>query len=73
MRNKDSSSTPARNSHWLVRLVIYLLPKWEIREEMMCDQKYWMIYRVSFLGSYFFERWNTPETAEIRMRELQSR
>ena len=23
MRNKDSSSTPARNSHWLVRFVSY--------------------------------------------------
>jgi len=78
MNTQDAKPTLADSNRgavrgWLARLVIFLLPRWEIKEELMGGRLYWMIYRTSIFGSYFFERWNTPETAQIRLNELQSR
>jgi hypothetical protein len=58
---------------WIRLLINSLFPRWEIREEMMGGQKYWMIYRVWMGAAYFFERWNTSETSKIRLDELNSR
>jgi hypothetical protein len=43
---------------------------YEILEEMMGGEKFFMIYKKRLFGSYFFERWNSRETAERRMRDL---
>lgn len=49
-----------------------LKPEFEIREEPIGGTKHWMIYKYVFLtGWVFFERWNTPETAAVRLAELQ--
>jgi len=47
-------------------------PNWEIREEMMGGRKYWMIYRRGIFFSHFYERWNTNESAIIRLEELNN-
>ena len=42
-----------------------------IKEEIMCGEIYYMIYRrVFFIFGVFYERWNTDETAKIRLMEL---
>lgn len=44
--------------------------KFKTREEKMGGELYWMIYK-KYLGQWhFYERWNTPETAKIRLKEL---
>jgi hypothetical protein len=45
--------------------------KYFIKEEIMCNKLYYMIYINLFFGlSVFFERWNTIETATTRLSEL---
>ncbi len=47
------------------------MSKYYVKEELMCGEKYWMIYvRVFWIFSFFFERCNTLETADIRLSEL---
>lgn len=42
------------------------------RQELMCGETYWFIYRKSWLGSYFLERWNTKEACDQRLVELNT-
>lgn len=42
--------------------------KYEIRPEFLNNTEYWMIYK----NDHFYERWNTPEKAQIRLKELQT-
>lgn len=44
--------------------------KYKIIEEKMGGVLYWMIYKKWMWQEVFFERWNTPETAKIRLEEL---
>jgi hypothetical protein len=46
---------------------------YEIRYEKMGGTYYYMIYRKKFLWfSSFFERWNTPESVDMRITELRN-
>jgi hypothetical protein len=47
-------------------------PHYFIKPERMGGDLYFMIYFRRFGLSLFLERWNTPETSQIRLRELQS-
>jgi hypothetical protein len=42
-----------------------------IKPKMMGGQMHYMIYRKWLWIESFFERWNTPETAQTRLKELQ--
>lgn len=43
-----------------------------IRYEKMGGDWYYMIYKATWFGfDTFFERWNTPESAKIRLEELK--
>jgi hypothetical protein len=45
--------------------------KWVIKKEKMGGRFYWMIYRRSFFFFHqFYERWNTKESANVRLKEL---
>jgi len=47
--------------------------KYKIVPEYMGGDLYHMIYCKTFLFPWaFFERWNTKETAEIRLNELRA-
>ena len=47
------------------------MKRYYIRYEPMAGEWYYMIYFKSWLlGHMFFERWNTPEKAIIRLKEL---
>jgi hypothetical protein len=54
----------------MTKLFEWLAPTYKIVEEKMCGKNYWMIYWKWMGVSRFFERWNTPETAKIRISEL---
>jgi len=47
------------------------MKKYFIKQEMMCGKIYHMIY-VRWFGMFesFYERWNTYETATLRLNEL---
>lgn len=47
-------------------------PKWVILKERMGDEWYYMLYRSNIFGGYFYERWNTEETALLRLSELRN-
>jgi hypothetical protein len=49
------------------------MKKYFIKQEMMCGEVYHMIY-VRWFGLFesFYERWNTYETAKIRLSELNN-
>ena len=43
-----------------------------IRYEKMGGAWYYMIYRQGWWGVHtFFERWNSPESAKVRLQELK--
>ena len=42
-----------------------------IKQELMGGRLYWMIYRRRILWNEFYERWNTPESAQQRLSELR--
>jgi len=47
--------------------------KYLIKKKKMGGVDHWMIYqKLWFLPAVFFERWNTPESAEVRLKELQN-
>jgi len=47
------------------------MKKWYIKKEKMGGEWYYMIYRKRWLlKDLFFERWNTSESAKVRLREL---
>lgn len=50
------------------------MKKYFIKEEKICGILYYMIYEKRFFGLFksFYERWNTPETANIRLKELNA-
>lgn len=50
------------------------MKKYFIKEEKMCGVLYYMIYKKRFFGlsESFYERWNTPKTANIRLKELNA-
>lgn len=62
----DERVAKSRLNGW----VMWFFPTYEIVEERMGGTLYWMIYQKQFGLKRFFERWNTPETAEIRLKEL---
>jgi len=41
-----------------------------IRYERMSGEYYYMIYKRVFVFHYFYERYNTPESAATRLAEL---
>ncbi len=49
------------------------MKKYYIRFEMMGGEMYYMIYKRGLFGLFniFIERWNTIESALIRLKELQ--
>ena len=49
---------------------MWFIPRYEIVEEYMGGDKYWMIYRKWMWISMFWERWNTLESAKFRLKEL---
>jgi len=67
MENGKSETSAASP---LQKLVMWFVPTYEIMEERMGGTLYWMIYQKQFGLKRFFERWNTHETAEIRLKEL---
>ena len=46
--------------------------KYIIKPEMMGGDLYYMIYRKGLFCESFYERWNTPESAEARLKEIQA-
>lgn len=51
----------------------FLKPKFVIKEELMGETTYYMVYVKHFLlSAYFYERWNTKMSATIRLKELQA-
>ena len=56
-----------------VKLKLYNMKKYFIKQELMCGEVYHMIY-VRWFGLFesFYERWNTYETAKIRLNELNN-
>jgi len=56
-----------------VKLKLYNMKKYFIKQEMMCGKIYHMIY-VRWFGMFesFYERWNSHETAIIRLNELKN-
>ena len=49
------------------------MKKYFIKQEMMSGEIYHMIYvRCFWIFESFYERWNTHETATIRMNELNN-
>lgn len=50
------------------------MKKYFIKEEIMCDKNYQMIY-VRWFGLFesFYERWNDIESATIRLKELNKK
>jgi len=51
-------------------LVSFFTLRYEIQERLMGGQNYWMIDRIYMGERVFFERWNTPESAQKRLDEL---
>lgn len=47
--------------------------KYYIRYELMGGKWYYMIYRKFRFSHMFYERWDTPESAVERLKELQNR
>jgi hypothetical protein len=57
----------------IFNLKIKNMKKYFIKQEIMCGEIYHMIY-VRWFGLFesFYERWNTYETATIRLNELNN-
>lgn len=47
-----------------------IFPKWVVKRKTIGGEEAWVIYN-SWLGfDTFFERWNSDESAKIRLKEL---
>ena len=57
---------------WIGSVIMSTMPKYYIRYEPMGSEWYYMIYRISLFVDGFLERWNTPESARVRLKELQA-
>ena len=44
-----------------------------IKQESMGGCLYYMIYKRFWIFSHFHERWNTSESAQIRLSELKNK
>ncbi len=53
-------------------LVMWFLPKYYIRIELMGGTDYYMIYIKQMCINSFYERWNTLESAKTRLDELNT-
>ena len=44
--------------------------KYVVKKELMCGKEYFMIYKKFLFFLFFYERWNTFESSNTRLKEL---